>query len=203
MNPLNLISYIGLIVISTAIVWKGSFILESAAENLSKYYQLPPVVQGSVVVAIGSSFPELSSTVIATLVHGEFDLGVATIVGSAIFNILVIPGISGLVGQRLSADRLLVYKDAQFYITSITVLLLAFTFAVIFNPVPNTLLQGEMNRLIALMPLSLYGLYLFLQHQDTIEEKQNSDHQPPQDINIFQEWLQLLFSLVLIVVSAE
>lgn len=203
MDALQLILYIGLIVISTAVVWKGSFMLETAAESISEYYQLPPVVQGSVVVAIGSSFPELSSTVLATLVHGQFDLGVAAIVGSAIFNILVIPGISGLVGQRLSADRLLVYKDAQFYITSITVLLLAFTFAVIYNPVPGVMLQGEMNRLIALMPLSMYGLYLFLQQQDTMEENQSNSRQSPSDIRIGREWLRLLFSLVLIVVSVE
>ena len=130
-------------------------------------------------------------------------MGIAAIVGSAIFNILVIPGISGLVGQRLSADRLLVYKDAQFYITSITVLLLAFAFAVIYNPLPGVMLQGEMNRLIALLPLSLYGLYLFLQQQDTMEENQTSNHQPPSDIPVGKEWLRLLFSLVLIVVSVE
>ncbi len=70
MDALQLILYICLIAISTAVVWKGSFMLETAAESLSKYYRLPPVVQGSVVVAIGSSFPELSSTVLATLVHG-------------------------------------------------------------------------------------------------------------------------------------
>ncbi|MGB3759944.1 MAG: sodium:calcium antiporter [Rivularia sp. (in: cyanobacteria)] len=203
MNALQLILYICLIVISTAVVWKGSFMLETAAESLSKYYRLPPVVQGSVVVAVGSSFPELSSTVLATLVHGQFDLGVAAIVGSAIFNILVIPGISGLVGQRLSADRLLVYKDAQFYITSITVLLLAFTFAVIYNPVPGVMLQGKMNRLIALMPLSMYGLYLFLQQQDTAEENQGKSYEHPSNICIGKEWLRLLFSLVLIVVSVE
>ncbi|AFY56719.1 Ca2+/Na+ antiporter [Rivularia sp. PCC 7116] len=203
MNVIQLILYIGLIAISTAVVWKGSSMLETAAEGLSQYYRLPPIVQGSVVVAVGSSFPELSSTVLATLVHGQFDLGVAAIVGSAIFNILVIPGISGLVGQRLSADRLLVYKDAQFYITSITVLLLAFTFAVIYNPVEGVMLQGEMNRLIALMPLSLYGLYLFLQQQDTIEENQTNKEEPPQNIRIGREWLRFLFSLVLIVVSVE
>ena len=84
MDALQLILYIGLIAASTAVVWKGSFILETAAENLSEYYRLPPVVQGSVVVAIGSSFPELSSTVLATLIHGQFDLGVSAIVGSAI-----------------------------------------------------------------------------------------------------------------------
>ena len=76
-------------VVASAIIWKGSELLESASERLSAYYKLPPVVQGAIVVAVGSCFPELSTTVISTLVHGEFELGVCAIVGSAIFNILV------------------------------------------------------------------------------------------------------------------
>ncbi|MCA9720554.1 MAG: hypothetical protein KC468_38180, partial [Myxococcales bacterium] len=63
--------------VSTAIIWKGSALLESSAEQLSRYYELPEVVQGAVIVAIGSSFPELSTTVLSTLVHGEFELGVS------------------------------------------------------------------------------------------------------------------------------
>jgi len=202
MDGTQLLFYIGLAVLSTAVVWQGSFILEGAAEHLASYYQLPAVVQGAVIEAVGSSFPELSSTVIATLIHGEFNLGVATIVGSAIFNILVIPGLSGLVGKPLEGDRILVYKDAQFYITSVTVLLLAFAFALIYNPVANTQWQGTMNRAIALIPLALYGLYLFLQQQDMAEQEKD-DEKPPQDIQVGKEWLRLLFSLALIVAGVE
>jgi cation:H+ antiporter len=198
---MQLLLYLGLVVLSTAVIWKGSFMLEKSAERLASYYQLPPVVQGAVIEAVGSSFPELSSTVIATLVHGEFELGVAAIVGSAIFNILVIPGISGLVGDRLTADRILVYKDAQFYITSVTVLLLAFAFALIYHPVEGSQWQGTMTRPIALMPVALYGVYLFLQQQDTVE--QANDEPPPKDIKVGKEWLRLLLSLVLIVVAVE
>lgn len=43
MDVLQLIIYIFLIVIFTAVVWKGSFILETAAKKLSEYYRLPPV----------------------------------------------------------------------------------------------------------------------------------------------------------------
>ncbi|MEW5859940.1 MAG: sodium:calcium antiporter [Cyanobacteriota bacterium] len=198
---MQLLLYIGLVVVSTAVIWQGSFMLEKSAERLASYYQLPPIVQGAVIEAVGSSFPELSSTVIATLIHGEFELGVSAIVGSAIFNILVIPGISGLVGDRLAADRILVYKDAQFYITSVTVLLLAFAFSLIYNPVEGSQWQGTMTRPIALIPVALYGVYLFLQQQDTAE--QDNDEPRPKDIKVGKEWLRLLFSLVLIVAAVE
>ena len=198
-----LLLWIGLAAVSTAVVWKGSGILEDASEKLAAYYQLPPVVQGAVIAAVGSSFPELSTTVISTLLHGEFDLGVSAIVGSAIFNILVIPGVSGLVTDRLASDRNLVYKDAQFYITSVAVLLIAFSFALIYNPVEGSEWEGTMTRPIALIPFLLYGVYLFLQQQDTAEHQAEKIDADPSDVQPGKAWLRMLLSLVIIVVGVE
>ncbi len=192
---------------ATAIIWKGSELLESSAEQLSRYYALPEVVQGAVVVAVGSSFPELSTTVLSTLVHGQFELGVSAIVGSAIFNILVIPGCAGLVAREdLRANRDLVYKEAQFYMLAVAILLLTFSFAAIYHPVETAggsgrgPILGEMNRALALIPVAGYGLYLFLQYEDT------KDHDPPpleEEIRPGRQWLLLLASLAIIVVGVE
>lgn len=92
MSPLtSLLLYTVVALLATVVVWKGSGWLEGASERLSAYYQLPPIIQGAVVVAVGSSFPELSTAVFSTLLHGEFELGVAAIVGSALFNVLMVP----------------------------------------------------------------------------------------------------------------
>ncbi|MDZ7682762.1 MAG: sodium:calcium antiporter [Fodinibius sp.] len=190
-------------VIATGILWKGSDWLEHASEGLSTYYELPDIVQGALVVAIGSSFPELSTVIISTLLHGEFDLGVAAIVGSAIFNILIIPAVAGLVTTNpLKSNRDLVYKEAQFYIISVAVLIITFSFAAIFNPVPDGdgIILGEMTRLLALMPLLLYGFYIFIQYQDTM------DYQPEvniENISPLKEWAKLAGSLVVILIGVE
>lgn len=197
---MELLVYIALAVGGTAVVWIGSGWLESSSEKLATYYRLPPIVQGAVIAAVGSSFPELSSTVIATLLHGNFDLGVSAIVGSAIFNILLIPGVSALVGGEMAAERDLVYKDAQFYVMSVAVLLLAFSFAVIFNPVEGRVLVGHMDRLIAMVPVLLYGLYLFLHHQDTLEHEAEA---PQGDISAGRQWLVLIVSLAVILGGVE
>lgn len=193
--------YLLLVIVATAVVWWGSDLLEKNAQGLSNYYGLPPVVHGAVVVAVGSSFPELSSTVLSTLLHGEFELGLSVVIGSAIFNILVIPGLSGWYAQgTLKADKELVYKDAQFYIISVAVLMVAFSLAVIYFPVEGQRLVGTMNRGIALLPFLMYGLYLFIQRQevhDQREERQRPDEKP------WKLWLKLLLSLVLIVVGVE
>jgi cation:H+ antiporter len=155
----------------TAATWKGSDFLEGAAQRLSDHYALPPLVQGSLVVAVGSSFPELVTTVGSTVVHGEFELGMAAIVGSAVFNILVIPGVAVLVGGPLQHHVRLVYRDALFYLTAVAVLLLAFSFAVIYDPVEAAGLTGRLTRPAASVPLLLYGLYLFLQQQETMDAR--------------------------------
>ena len=149
-------------VVATVGVWKSGEVLERSSDQFSTYYGLPAIVQGALVAAVGSSFPELSSTVLSALLHGEFDLGVGAIVGSAIFSLLVIPGLSGLFGGgELESNRNLVYKEAQFYMLAVSALVITFALAVIYYPAPDSgavsdRLVGTVTRPLALMPLGLY-----------------------------------------------
>ncbi len=185
-----------------ALVWKGSDALDVASERLAAYYGLPPVVQGAVLIAIGSSFPELSTTVISTLRHGEFTLGVSAIVGSAIFNILVIPSISQLVSKEpLESTPGIVYKEALFYMLAVSTLMLTFTLSVIYFPSPSgDPLIGEMNRWTAMLPVSLYALYVFLQYQDTRDYTEEIE---TQEVSVFKEWGRMALGLLLILIGVE
>ncbi|NHN61024.1 MULTISPECIES: sodium:calcium antiporter [Halorussus] len=196
MSPVIL--YLLLAVGATGVIWKGSELLERSAERLSKHYGLPVAVHGAVVIAIGSSFPELSSVVISTLVHGEFGLGVGAIVGSAIFNLLVIPALSALAAERLEATRDIVHKDAQFYIISVLVLFITFALGATYVP-GGTNSAAILTPALVVMPLATYGVYVFLQYQDT------RDHVPTDDVDVDpgREWAVLAVSLVLIAVGVE
>jgi cation:H+ antiporter len=175
--------------------------LESAADRLAIYYGLPAIVQGSIITAVGSSFPEIASVVIATLRYGEFELGVAAIVGSALFNVLIIPAVSALVHQdTLSSNRALVYRETQFYIIAVATLLLTFSLAVIYFPSEEGPLIGEVTRLLALFPLGVYILYLFIQYQETEDYQASST---PPNINSGRQWVLLVFGLAVILVGVE
>jgi len=194
----SLAVYLGLAVVATGVIWKGSERLESSAERLSKHYGLPVAVHGAVVVAVGSSFPEFSSVVISTLLHGEFDLGVGAIVGSAIFNLLMIPALSALVSEELEATRDIVHKDAQFYIISVLVLFITFALGATYVP-GGTNEAAILTPALAVLPLLTYGVYVFLQYQDT------QDHVPTTSVDIdpSREWALLGVALVLIAVGVE
>lgn len=200
-----MVFYILLVLVGTALVWKGSELLEKASERIALYYELPDVVTGAVVVAVGSSFPELSTTVISTLVHGEFELGVSAIVGSAVFNILVIPGLSGVLGQtQLEANRDLVYKEAQFYMLAVAMLVITFAFAAIYHPTPDPqgggAIVGTLTRPLAMIPIAMYLLYLFVQWQDTMEYEAEESGT---GISVVREWLRLGLSLLIILCGVE
>jgi cation:H+ antiporter len=192
------LAWFGLAVVSTAVIWAGSTRLERSAGRLSRRYGLPAAVHGAVVVAIGSSFPELSSVVVSTLLHDEFSLGVGAIVGSAIFNLLVIPAVSTLVSEDLEATRDVVHKDAQFYIISVLVLFITFALGATYVP-GGTNEAAILTPALVGIPLSTYGVYVFLQYQDT------RDHvsPPPSGIDTRREWATLVFALALISVGVE
>ena len=189
------------IVAATGFIWLGSGWLEESAEHLSAYYGLPAVVQGSVVVAVGSSFPELAS-VVFTAAAGTFNMGVGAIVGSAIFNILVIPALAGVASDGdLETNRTIVYKEAQFYMIAVSVLLVTFALAVIYEPIPGgPALAGYLTRPLAAIPLLLYGLYLFIQYQDVGDHDADT---PDDDASIGREWGRLAVGLVVILVAVE
>jgi len=130
---------------------------------------------------------------------GNFELGIGAIVGSAIFNILVIPAVSVFADGKLSANRDIVYKEAQFYMLSIAVLLLTSSMAVIYKPIPGEAFTGELTRVLGIIPVHVYGLYVFIQYMDT----RDSERKRVQEVSELKEWALLATSLVFIVVGVE
>ncbi|ELZ29591.1 Na+/Ca2+-exchanging protein [Halosimplex carlsbadense 2-9-1] len=193
---------VAIVVVTTGAVWLGSTWLESASEQLSEYYGLPQVVQGSVVAAVGSSFPELA-TVAVSAFGGALGIGTGAIVGSAIFNVLVIPAVAGIsTDEDVEANRTLVYKEAQFYMLAVSALVITFAMAVIYYPVTGVdFISGEMNRSLAVIPLALYGLYLFIQAQDTADHV--ADPEAGAGIDAARQWGYLLAGLAVILVAVH
>lgn len=194
----GLLGAVALVAVTTPVIWKGSEYFERSAGRLSRHYGLPLAFHGAIVVAVGSSFPELSSVVLSTVVHDEFSLGVGAIVGSAIFNLLVIPALSALFSDELSATRSLVHKDAQFYIISVLVLFIVFALGATYVP-GGTNTEAILTPPLAVLPLATYGVYLFLHQQDASEH--TAVDSP--DIDRNRELLTLAVALVVIAVGVE
>ena len=190
-----------LLVPGTALIWLSSTRLETASRRIAIYYGVPEAVKGAVITAVASSFPELSSVIIATLIHGDFELGMAVVVGSAIFNISVIPALAVYVSGPLKADQAVVYRDALFYMVAVLSLLLTFSLAAIYFPVSGQLIRGSLTRDLALIPIALYAVYLFIQYQDTGENQNDRRHTVK--VSIGWEWIVLAACMLFVAVGVE
>uniref|UniRef100_A0A672FS60 Sodium/calcium exchanger membrane region domain-containing protein n=1 Tax=Salarias fasciatus TaxID=181472 RepID=A0A672FS60_SALFA len=105
-----------------AIVCDDYFVpsLEKISENL----QLSEDVAGATFMAAGSSAPELFTSLIGVFIT-KGDVGVGTIVGSAVFNILVIIGLSGIfAGQTVVLTWWSLFRDSSYYILSVLTLIM-------------------------------------------------------------------------------
>ncbi|ETI49327.1 hypothetical protein PPTG_02871 [Phytophthora nicotianae INRA-310] len=116
---------LGYIFVSLAIICDDYFV--SALEKISESLALSPDVAGATFMAAGSSAPELFVSMADNVFKKPAEsLGVGTIVGSAIFNILIIISLSGLLaGQVLKLDWRPLLRDSLWYTWSIVVLAFA------------------------------------------------------------------------------
>ena len=200
---------VGGILFGATLLWIACSRLEEATHKLSQHYGIPDAVKGSVLLAVSSSTPELVTALLAFPVHGDFELGMSAIVGSAIYNILVIPAFSVYAcGRPLKANQHLVYREAQFYLVSVAVLMLVLSLSVIYGGGQPTiaadgreLFTGSFTRTLALFPLLLYGLYLYIQFEEV--RRQRHEHPRQDGIQAWKEWGILVGCIVLILVGVE
>ena len=87
---------IGLIVAGVILLFIGGHLTVDGAVNIAETLGLSQLVIGVVIVAIGTSLPELITSIIA-IAKKQTDIGVGNIVGSNIYNILLILGVSSAI----------------------------------------------------------------------------------------------------------
>lgn len=116
MSPLKSGIYIVLGLIG--IVWGGNLVVDSAS-NIALTFGWSQTFIGLTIVALGTSLPELVTSVVAAR-KGENDLAVGNVVGSNIFNILLILGVSSFI-TPITLDVTAVYDTIILIIASIIV----------------------------------------------------------------------------------
>ena len=139
---------------SLAIYYFGDW-FANASTRIGDHYKLPRGVKGATLDAINSSLPELMVALFAIIFFGRFDVGVATIAGSAAFNLLVIPALCALLAPvALKIGGHVLDRDGLFFFVSLVLFIGAVWYA------------KEWGVLISLMLLAVYALYInrFITH---------------------------------------
>ena len=98
------------VLIGLVLLVGGGDVLVRGAAGVAERFGTPPLVIGLTVVAMGTSSPELAVT-IGAAISGAGDVALGNVVGSNLFNLLVVLGLTALVGG-LHVDRALLKAEA-------------------------------------------------------------------------------------------
>lgn len=106
----SLIFWLLIFIFSLIALVKGADWFVESSEKIAIALKASPFIVGVIIVAVGTSFPELASSLAATF-KGATEMVAANVVGSNIANILLIVGLSAVVGRRLAVRRSLIDID--------------------------------------------------------------------------------------------
>ena len=85
-----------IVLIGFIMLIKGADIFVEGASSVAKRFHIPEMIIGLTIVAMGTSLPELSVSFISAL-NGQSDMSIANAIGSNIFNVLMILGVSAFI----------------------------------------------------------------------------------------------------------
>lgn len=124
----------------------GAALLVEGATNIARAYDVPEAVIGLTLVAIGTSLPELATTVVAAI-RRQADVALGNVIGSNMFNLLGILGVASLVGPIPVAEEFLEFDI--WVMAGASLLLIPFVF-----------LRQNLTRIWGVILTILYAGYL-------------------------------------------
>ncbi len=124
--PVSFLLWVSLIVFASITIWRAGDFFQPAADYVQEKHKLPESIKAAVIDAIASSFPEFCVAVIAVILLGRAEVGISSIVGSALYNVLIIPAAAGLVAKGpMKIGKEVVWRDSLMYFGVVILLLVA------------------------------------------------------------------------------
>lgn len=135
-----------LLIAGFVLLIKGADFFVEGSSSVAKKLSIPPIIIGMTIVAMGTSLPETSVSVSASLA-GKNDLSISNAVGSNIFNLMIVAGLCAILCP-LPINRDTLKRDFPFSILAAAVLL-GFGF-----------FTGEISRIAGMIMLLLFMIFL-------------------------------------------
>ncbi|MCL1988967.1 MAG: calcium/sodium antiporter [Firmicutes bacterium] len=153
---------LGLLAVGFVLLIKGADIFVESNVSIAKALKVPSIVIGLTVVAFGTSMPEAVVSVSAAL-GGSTDIAIGNIVGSNIFNLLGVLGLSAVI-KPLTVHFKEIRTDAAISIVAAIALL---GMVVLFSDyIPQVASAGF---------LTVFLIYLFIMIRQALKDRQNGD----------------------------
>ena len=169
-----------LLIIGFVLLVKGADFFVEGSSTIAKYLKIPSIIIGLTIVALGTSAPEAAVSIIAGI-NGSNDIAVSNVLGSNIFNLLVVVGVSAII-KPINIQNQIIRKEYPFMLMATIVLIVMSFDVVIGNSADNMITRSEAIVLLIFMCVFIYSLVssaLQSRKENTAEETEKPKHSIP------------------------
>ncbi|MBQ6252846.1 calcium/sodium antiporter [Ruminococcus sp.] len=167
-----------LLIVGFVLLIKGADFFVDGSSAVAKRLKVPSLIIGMTIVAMGTSLPETSVSVSASLL-GKNDLAISNAVGSNIFNLMVVCGVCAvLCPMAVSKDTL--KKDIPFSVLAAGVLLVLGAFT------------GIVQRWGGIILLALFAVFLYMMISSAKKARTAGEAAEEDEYKIMPVWKCLL-----------
>mgnify|MGYP000737483407 CR=1 FL=1 len=193
---MGLLINLALLLIGFVFLIKGADIFVDGASDTARKFRVPKMLIGLTIVSFGTSAPEFAVS-IQSILSGKGDILLGNVVGSNILNILLILGISSLVGT-LRVNTATVKKEIPVLVL-ITLAFAALLSDKIFGLAENIFTRQDGVVLLLFFCIFIYYLIGMARKKDTNEEE-NKDEKP---VKLVKALLMIVIGLFGIVLGSD
>jgi cation:H+ antiporter len=141
-----------LIISSEALVWGGT--------EVAEFFGVSPLIIGLTVIAVGTSLPELAASIVSAI-KGHAEIALGNIIGSNIFNILIVLAVPGLISSKQLSPE--IFTRDYLSVAGLTLLLIVIIIINYFRCSQNGNSHGSIGHKVGVLLLLCYlSYYIYL-----------------------------------------
>jgi len=151
-----------LLIVGFVLLVKGADFFVDGASSIAAKLKVPSLIIGLTVVSLGTSLPEAAVSISASL-SGSNAISLGNVIGSNIFNLLVVVGVSSML-LPIATDRDILKRDMPVNIIITAILCVM-------------LLDGTLSRLDAAIILVLFAAYMFILIRSALKNRTEEEEE--------------------------
>ena len=169
-----------LLILGFVLLVKGADFFVEGSSSVAKLLRIPTIIIGLTIVAFGTSAPELAVSISASL-SGSNDIAVGNVIGSNIFNLMMVLGLCSLLAP-MPMDKKILNGDYLYAILAAVVMLLLFGF------------DHDLSRLDGIILLIMFAYFMGKTVRSALKDRAaGTDDDDEEEIKVLSPLLSVVY----------
>ena len=166
-----------LLVIGFILLVKGADYFVDGSSSIAKKLRIPSLIIGLTIVAFGTSSPEAAVSITAS-VNGQNGMAIGNVIGSNIFNLLMVIGASGII-KPLLVEKSILSREFPFVLLTSIILVILSLDSLLFNSSINII-----SRMDGIILLILFAVFLYYLINSAMKNRKENLCDPETSVDI-------------------